>query len=135
MAAAQHLITGRQGEAAAASYLKRQGYKILHRNWRRGGLELDLVCREGDELVFVEVRTRSQGGLTPARETLDAAKRAKVVQAAQHYLSELDLWDAPCRFDFISVEKQGRELRVEHTRHAFEFSQALGGGHTPWQPW
>ncbi len=132
---AGHLITGREGEDAAASYLKRRGYKILHRNWRRGGLELDLVCQKDGAIVFVEVRTRSQDGMAQARETLDRPKRAKLVQAAGRYLSEFDCWDKPCRFDFISVEKQGQDLRVEHMEHAFDLSQALGGGDSPWQPW
>lgn len=100
--AARHLALGAAGEEAAAKLLAAKGYRILARNWRSGGLELDLVCREGRTIVFVEVKTRSPGRTTPA-EALSPAKRAKLVRAASLWLSENDSWDAPCRFDLVAV--------------------------------
>ena len=132
---AEHLTTGQAGEDAAVALLRKKGYAVLERNWRAGGLELDIICRDRDELVFVEVRTRSLGGLAQARETLTRSKQAKLVQAACRYLSASGQWDQPCRFDFVSVVKKGPELQLEHERHVIDLSQALGGGDAAWQPW
>ena len=70
--------------------------RILARNWRSGSYELDLVCRDGDELVFVEVRLRAEA-LPFAGET-QPYKCRSVVKAARAYLSASGEWDVPCRF-------------------------------------
>lgn len=133
--AARHLKTGRAGEDAAAEFLRTKGLKVVVRNWRSGGLELDLICRDGDTLVFVEVKTRGRGSLGRPSDGLGGAKQAKLARAASLYLSETDSWDAACRFDLVSVTETGEGMRLEHLPHAFDLTAALGGGHATWQPW
>jgi putative endonuclease len=74
--AARHLITGKSGEEAAVRYLRGKGYKVLDTNWRHGGLEIDIICLHKDTVVFVEVKTRSQGGLGQPADGLDKKNKA-----------------------------------------------------------
>jgi putative endonuclease len=133
--AARHLSTGRSGEEAAARYLKRAGYRILERNWRHKSWELDLVCQDGDTLVFVEVKTRDAGSLARPDQALDQTKRARLTRAASHYLSSKQAWERPCRFDLVSLVRSGEDFQLEHVENAFDIAPSLGGGHTHWQPW
>jgi putative endonuclease len=134
---ARHLDIGRLGEDAAAEHLAAKGLAVLERNLALGRLELDLVCRDGDTLVFVEVKTRAEGSLATPAEGLTAQKRARLVRAAQSYLSLHGLWDRPCRFDLVSVRiRAGRVEGLEHVENAFSADEAPGRGRTSsWQPW
>ena len=130
-----HILVGRAGEDAAAALLRKKGLKILDRNWRRGRLELDIVCADGETIVFVEVKTRQARGMSDPADALTPAKRRLVIKAAQAWLAAHNAWRRPCRFDVVCVRKDGLTLSAEHYRHAFDFSSALGGGHAAWQPW
>lgn len=132
--AAKHLQFGREGEACAEALLTDKGYAILARNYRTRGGEVDLICRHGDVLVFVEVKARQAGGLARPDEAVTPAKRRKIVRAATAYLSEGGLWDRPCRFDVVAVVcRQGR-LTATHMPDAFSVEEAgLGSG--LYQPW
>lgn len=128
---AGHLDLGRQGEEAAAQLLADKGLRILERNLRLGRLELDLVCEEGDTLVFVEVKTRAEGSLATPADGLTGQKRSRLLRAAQAYLARHDLWHRPCRLDLVAVLfRAGQLQRIEHTPDAFQ-ADAQGG----WQPW
>lgn len=131
---APHLARGQAGEDAAAAHLRRAGYAILARNWRVRSLELDLVCRDGQTVVFVEVKTRGPGSLATPAEGLSPAKMNRLARAAAHWLSAHDAWDRPCRFDLVAVREENGRLAVEHEQDVFDLSQALPrqGG---WQPW
>ena len=94
---------GRLGEKEAARYLKRLGYRILGRNVDLGIGEIDLLARDGDELVFVEVKTRTDDDFGGPLLAVDRAKRHKLVQLARTYLAKHDIPDAPCRFDVIGI--------------------------------
>lgn len=135
----RHLITGQGGEHAAAAFLKKSGLRILQRNWRQGRMELDLVCAdpatEPETLVFVEVRTRKQGGRATPAQTVGKSKRQSLSRAASLYLSAYGLWERPCRFDLVSVTASENGFSVEHVPNAFDASGSLGGGNTAWQPW
>lgn len=87
----------------------------MERNWRCKGGEIDLVMRDGATLVFVEVRARGSMGYGGAAASITAAKQARVILAARHYLAAKGL-DVPCRFDAVLV--QGG--RLEWLRGAFE---------------
>lgn len=126
---------GRMGEEAAARHLRAQGLRVLHRNWRRGRLELDIVCVEGDTVVFVEVKTRDAKGLASPADALTPRKRDACVRAARAWLAAHDAWERPCRFDVVGVFCDGPNYTLEHYRHAFDLSASLGGGDAPWQPW
>ena len=135
MTTAQHLLTGRAGEDAAAALLQSKGLILLVRNWRQGSLELDIVAEEGDTLIFVEVKTRAADGLQRPHEALTAAKRSLLTRAATRYLMEHNLWHRPCRFDLVSVVVRGRETVAEHIPNAFDLTPALDRRHAAWQPW
>lgn len=111
---------GAQAEARAAAYLRAQGFTILTQNyrWRHG--EIDLICREGDTLCFVEVRSRASDRHGSAAATINAKKQGRIARAAEHFLTVVwkDLRVA-CRFDVISIDG---ELLTLH-RDAFR----LGG--------
>lgn len=111
---------GQVGEDAAARFLRSEGYRVLERNWRRGRLELDIVCRQGDTLVFVEVKTRGAGSRGTPADGLDRAKMRNLVRAANLYLSEHECWDEPCRFDLVAVLETETGLELDHIADAFQ---------------
>ncbi|VVM07641.1 hypothetical protein MAMC_01735 [Methylacidimicrobium cyclopophantes] len=94
---------GRWGEREAARFLRKRGYRILLRNVRIGGGEIDLVCRDGAILVFVEVKTRSSTNYGEPAEAVGAGKRARLIRAAYAYLEELGRDDVVYRFDIVEV--------------------------------
>jgi len=118
---------GRAGEDAAEELLRQAGWRILERNWRQGRHELDLVCEDGDELVFVEVRARSEGGMVSPAESVTPAKQRSLIRAARTYLNTHNAWERSCRFDVVCVTV-GARIRTEHIRHAFELNQTLDRG-------
>ena len=129
---ADHLELGRQGEDAAARLLTGKGLTVLERNYRCRLGEVDLICRHGRTLVFVEVKTRGQGSLAAGTDAVDRRKRSRIVKAAAEYLSANGLWDQPCRFDVVSVLLAGGRLACEHVADAFVVDEGGGRG---WQPW
>ena len=112
---------GRLGEKQAARFLKRRGYRILGRNVALGIGEIDLVARDGDELVFVEVKTRTDDDFGSPLLAVDRHKRHKLVQLARTYLAKHNISDAPCRFDVIGITaRDGRkDPEIELVRDAF----------------
>ncbi|GIP36793.1 UPF0102 protein [Paenibacillus sp. J31TS4] len=113
---------GRRGEEAAASFLVEQGYAILQRNWRCRSGELDIIAEEQGTLVFVEVRSRRQGGAfgTP-EESVDWRKQKKVRETAQVYLHLTRQWERSVRFDLVAVRtgSDGEIAGMTLLRHAF----------------
>jgi len=112
---APHLALGTLGEQLAAEHLRKNGYKILYRNFRapHGG-EVDLVCRDKrhDELVFIEVKTRSTEDYGQPFEAVDARKRRLILRGAMTWLKMLDLPDITFRFDIVEVlMTEPREIR------------------------
>ena len=126
---------GGKGEAAAARLLAAKHYRILDRNWRQGRLELDLVCEDGDEIVFVEVKTRTAGTLTSPEEGMSPGKRRSLIKAARCWLAAHQAWERACRFDLVCVIAAGQEVRLEHHANAFELADFVACGNAAWQPW
>jgi putative endonuclease len=98
------LKLGQAGEQQAAAYLKRSGYQILEQNFRYKQFEIDLIAldRKLNELVFIEVKTRSTNEYGEPESAVDKGKLSRLVKAAQVYLNRYD-WDKTFRFDIISV--------------------------------
>lgn len=113
---------GRRGEQAASDFLIKRGCTILARNVRYPEGELDIVVRDGQSLVFVEVRTRRSLRHGEIWESITPAKRRRVVRAAQRFRSEHRLLSVPCRFDVITVlwPDSLAEPTITHFPGAFE---------------
>jgi len=94
---------GAASEQAAADFLATRGLKLVARNYRCRGGEIDLILRDGASLVFVEVRERAGSGFGGAVASITAVKQARIRLAAQHYLTRHGL-DLPCRFDAVLVQ-------------------------------
>jgi len=122
---------GTEGENAAEAHLRKQGFRVIERNWRHGSYELDIICKDKQELVFVEVRTRTSQGMTAPRETISPQKQNKIIKAARLYLAESS-WDGPCRFDVIAIIANDATFEVEHIRHAFDTSDTVDSRHAAW---
>ena len=100
----------------AADYLAQRGLAIVERNFRVRGGEIDLVCRDGKATIFVEVRLRSRSDFGGAAASITAAKQARLILAARHWL--LRHGETPCRFDCILLD--GLESKnIEWLRDAF----------------
>ncbi len=132
---------GSKGEDEVAKYVRKRGMRILARNWRHGRLELDMICEDGDTLVFIEVKTRQLHGKTSPIEGINAQKRTNFLNAAKSWLSKHDAWHRPCRFDvagvLYSINEQNTTWQVEYYDNALDFSAstAVGGRNSSWQPW
>ena len=114
-------LTGAAAEAAAAAFLEGAGLRVIERNVRFVHGEIDLVCRDGEVLVFVEVKSRrARWGDGPAA-AVSALKQWRLTRLAQHYLKWRRLGEPRCRFDVVAVtvEDDGAST-VRHLRGAFE---------------
>src|SRR3954451_24642219 len=120
-----HLRRGVRGEKLACRYLKRSGYKILLRNFRgRSGGEIDVVCRDHDTLVFVEVKTRTREDFGRPLAAVDRDKRKRISRGALAWLRMLDNPDILFRFDVVEVVvADNTKPRVELIRNAFPLSK------------
>ena len=117
-------------ETQAAAFLSREGFEILARNYAYRGGELDIVAREGETIVFVEVKSvwNNQQGNPAAR--VNAAKQKKIWQTACHFLhTKTDFapkgFDQPCRFDVLSARMYQKPLQFTHIKGAFEGTQVI----------
>ena len=110
--------TGRSAEELAAHHLEQQGLTISARNYRCRGGEIDLICRDGKTLVFVEVRLRRNASFGGASASITRSKQQRIALAAQHYLLANGKTDAPCRFDCLLLDHLSSE-RIEWLRDAF----------------
>jgi putative endonuclease len=107
---------GVDAEAAAAAFLEARGLEILTRNYRCRLGEIDLVARDGETTVFIEVRRRASFSFGGAAASITSAKRSKLLKAARHYLSRQRSMPQ-CRFDALLI--QGEPPRIEWIRDAF----------------
>jgi len=117
---------GQIGEDAAAKYLKRKGYKILERNFKnqvgRQVGEIDIVAKNGKEIVFVEVKTRvSEDDALLPEENITPRKLKRIARAANTYIKIKKLWDCPFHFDAISVlyDDENKKAQVRHLENIF----------------
>lgn len=111
---------GAFGERVAAQHLQEQGLVVLHRNWRCSDGEIDLVLRDGNTLVFCEVKTRRSALYGTPAESIDARKVRKLRQLACRWLEETGIHPRAMRFDVVEVLPQRRGApEVVHIRAAF----------------
>jgi putative endonuclease len=110
---------GRSGEGLAVDYLRRQGYEIVGTNFRFDRAEVDVIAKDKDVLVFVEVKTRRGGTLGEPEEAVTFRKRDQIRKAAEGYLFEHKLADVECRFDVIAIKHMRGDTTVSHFRDVF----------------
>lgn len=109
---------GAQAEQWAAQYLRQQGLKPVTKNYRSRFGEIDLIMQDGEELVFVEVRLRSNAGFGGAAASIDARKQQRLIRTAQQYLAGLS-HIPPCRFDAVLMDDV-EGVNVQWLKNAFE---------------
>ena len=108
-------VLGKKGEKLVEDYLKKQGCEILSRNFRTPFGEADLIVRDGDEIVFVEVKTRTNEAYGAPREAVGQQKRRRYMQIAKFYW-KWDKEEPNARFDVAEVYGDGR---IEYIKYAF----------------
>src|SRR6266704_2232514 len=120
----QHLRRGAQGETLACRFLRRKGYKILYRNFKgHSGGEIDIVCRDNDTLVFVEVKTRTREDFGRPITAVGSQKQKRISRGALAWLRLLDNPDILFRFDVVEIIiAEGAKPRFELIRNAFQLS-------------
>jgi len=109
---------GTEAEISAQNHLVQQGLQAIDRNHRCRGGEIDLVMRDQDTLVFVEVRLRRNNAYGGALASIDRRKQARLTIAAHHYLQK-HRWNGPCRFDVVGIDASGNLQWIEN---AFDVS-------------
>lgn len=100
--------TGSAGERAAERHLETKGLQVLARNWRHGRDELDLVCRDGEMLIFVEVKTRRSGAKVPGYFAVNQRKKKALMRAIRAYRARVNPKPKAVRFDVVEVEWGGK---------------------------
>jgi len=111
--------TGSKGEEIAATYLARKGYHILSRNYRCRYGEIDIVARDGETLVFVEVKAGRSKSFGAPETWVDRRKQEHLGNAAASYLEDHEIDNVDCRFDVVAIWLGRNGPRVQHIENAF----------------
>ncbi|MGI6638508.1 MAG: YraN family protein [Desulfobulbus sp.] len=114
---------GRIGEEAAVCYLQKQGYQILVRNFRKAFAEVDIIARQGETLVFIEVKARTSLRFGVPAEAVHADKQRRLSKIALNYMMQEGLGNCSARFDVVSVllNHNGVVERIELFENAFDY--------------
>lgn len=110
---------GSDAELLALRYLEQRGLLCLERNYRCKLGEIDIIMKQQDTLIFVEVRYRKQSAFGSAAESVTTTKQRKLIRAAQHYLQTHRLFDSPCRFDVLAIGGESSE-QIDWIPNAFQ---------------
>lgn len=109
---------GQKGEETAVKYLSGKGYSILETNYRFKKSEIDIIAKQENTLVFVEVKMRTSSKFGNPEDFVNEAKASKVIEGVENYMEEKQ-WSGPIRFDIISILHQGNEPELKHFKDAF----------------
>ncbi|MFB0532636.1 MAG: YraN family protein [Desulfatiglandales bacterium] len=118
----ERISLGKLGEDLARERLKDLGYRILKTNYRCSLGEVDLVARDGDILVFVEIKTRKNESLGQIKEAVNRRKQNQLSKVALAYLKSNNLWGSKARFDVVAVRLIDGKKEVEIIKNAFELA-------------
>ncbi len=116
----ERLSLGKRGEELAVAQLKKLKFKILERNYKCALGEIDIIARERDTLVFVEVKTRASMDFGGPAAAVTSHKQRQLCRVALTYLSQKRLTNVPARFDVVAVELISPVPRIEVIRNAFD---------------
>lgn len=115
---AEHNLLGIKGEDMAVEYLKENGHRIIQRNWRFSGYEIDIISEHQEYIVFVEVKTRSTSNWGDPEESIGIQRMRRMINGASNYL-KLNSIDKPARFDILAIVMCNEEKKIEHIEDAF----------------
>ena len=118
----ERLILGKFGEDFARNRLKDLGYRVLETNYRCALGEIDLIARDGDTLVFVEIKTRRNQPSSSAKEAVNKRKQVQLSKAALVYMKHKHLWGSKARFDVVAIGVSDGKEEVEIIQDAFELA-------------
>jgi putative endonuclease len=113
-------LLGKYGEDLACRELEGRGYAIIARRYRRRGGELDIIARDGDTTVFIEVKARDSRDFGDAAEAVTRLKRRRMKHLALDYLMRNGLLDSRCRFDVVSIHFDDERPIIELYQNAFD---------------
>lgn len=115
---AEHNELGKQGEELAVGYLREKGYVILDLNFRAGRNEIDIVARDGDTLVIVEVKARRSTFFAEPEYSVTLDKQKALIRAANSFINRKNI-DLETRFDIIAILLNGQQAHINHLVDAF----------------
>lgn len=116
--------TGNIGEQLAIKYLQNKKVSIVARNYRKKFGEVDIIAQQNNELIFVEVKTRTSNFYGSPAEAVTIQKQRQIIRVAQSYLAKHDLFDTNIRFDVISILLSANgQHDIQHIENAFQLQQ------------
>ena len=110
---------GNKGESLAEDYIKRKGYKIIQRNYRCRLGEIDIIAKDDDTIVFIEVRTKQNENFGSPQDSVTSTKMSKISKTALSFIQEKNLSGFSYRFDFIAITFSQGKPNIEHIENAF----------------
>jgi putative endonuclease len=116
------LELGKEGEDLALKKVESLGYRCIARNYRCSLGELDLIARDGETLVFIEIKTRKGRSLDYAKEAVHARKQRQMSKVALAYMKSTGCEDAKARFDVVVIHQKGLDKEIEVIRNAFDLA-------------
>jgi putative endonuclease len=118
----ERLELGKEGEDLACAKVEGLGYQCIARNFRCSLGELDLIAKDGETLVFIEIKTRKGRSLDYAKEAVHARKQRQMSKVALAYMKKNKCEDAKARFDVVVIHQKGPEREIEVIRNAFDLA-------------
>jgi putative endonuclease len=115
------IVTGKEGEKIAAAYLKKNGYRIIETNFRCPIGEIDIIAKDNNDLVFVEVKTRKSSDLGYPEQAVGIKKQKKMSQLALWYLQNRKVTDTGARFDVVAIVLKPEKNEIILIKNAFDF--------------
>ncbi|MBZ5667828.1 MAG: YraN family protein [Acidobacteriia bacterium] len=113
---------GRKGDEKALRFLKKRGYRIIERNYVCKMGEMDIIAKEKDTLVFIEVKTRTSTEFGPPQLAVNSAKQRQLSKVALNYLKEKQFEDVKARFDVVAILLEQKREEIELIRDAFDLN-------------
>jgi putative endonuclease len=110
---------GKSGEDLAASFLKKNGFEILERNYRFGHKEIDIIGKDKNTIVFIEVKTGRSKTFGSPQEWVNLKKQKSIIEVAQGYILKNDFRDFDFRFDVVAISFERGNKNIEHIKNAF----------------
>lgn len=114
---AEHNQLGKQGEEVAVRYLQKLGYAIIETNWQKHKFEIDIIAQDKNEIVFVEVKTRTTDYFGTPEEAVTPTKQKHLIEGADFYIQEKEI-DLEARFDVVAIV-MGNSPKINHIKDAF----------------